>query len=118
MKNYQSILIVEDDLVFCKILTKFLEKSGYHAIDTQSAREGLDRIQNAELDLIVLDYRLPDMTGLEMIPRIKEFSPDTDIILMSRYDEDNLSDKARDLGAIGFLKKPFDPDELLQMMQK
>ncbi|MCC5815137.1 MAG: response regulator [Leptospira sp.] len=118
MSNFQSILIVEDDLVFCKILTKFLEKNGYHSSDAQSANQALEILQNTEVDLIVLDYRLPDINGIELIPKIQEISPDTNIILMSRYDDDGLSEKGKSLGAIGFLKKPFDPDELLQMMQR
>jgi DNA-binding response OmpR family regulator len=117
MKNYQSILIIEDDLVFCKILTKFLEKNGYHATDSQNGSEALSRIKSSEIDLIVLDYRLPDITGLELIPKIVESSPKSDIILMSRYDDDGLSEKGISMGAIGFLKKPFDPDDLLIMMQ-
>lgn len=108
-------MIIEDDLVFCKILTKFLEKSGYRATDAQTGKDAIQHISNLEIDLAVIDYRLPDMNGLELIDWIKENSPDTDCILMSRYN-DSLSEQAGEKGAIGFLDKPFDPDELLKLM--
>lgn len=116
MKEYKNIIIIEDDLVFCKILTKFLEKKGYRAIDAQNAGIAMERISHSEIGLAVIDYRLPDMNGIALMQWIKTNSPNTDCILMSRYEEENLSELAFKEGAVGFLSKPFDPDELINLI--
>jgi two-component system response regulator HydG len=113
----KNILIVEDDLVFCKLLTKFLEKSGYLAIDSQTALSAMEKMETAAVDLAIIDYRLPDKDGIELLKWIQEKHPGIRSILMSRFIDDSVSVQAKAAGAIGFLTKPFNPEELIQKVE-
>jgi DNA-binding response OmpR family regulator len=65
-----TILIVEDDIVFCKMLTRFLVKKGYAVSDAQSAAGAHSYLEQKNFDLAILDYKLPDGSGIEILKKI------------------------------------------------
>ncbi|MCC5930615.1 MAG: response regulator [Cyclobacteriaceae bacterium] len=114
----KKILIIEDDLVFCKLLGRFLEKIEYQTTDTQLGNKGIELATQNSFDFAVVDYRLPDINGTEVIQKINKISPNTVCILMSRYSDQEMSEEARKNGAKGFLTKPFKPSELLKFLNE
>jgi DNA-binding response OmpR family regulator len=114
--NIRNILIVEDDELFCKMLTRYLVKQGFEVSDAQTASEAYDRLRSTQFDLAVLDYKLPDENGLEILKRIKNETSTTKVILMSRYSNDELEEEAKQEGADGFASKPIDPAKLLEII--
>lgn len=114
----KKILIIEDDLVFCKLLGKFLEKVEYQTTDTQMGNKGIELASQESFDFAVVDYRLPDIKGTEVIQEINKISPDTVCILMSRYSDADMSEEAKKTGAKGFLTKPFKPADLLKFLNE
>ncbi|WP_304516781.1 response regulator [Cecembia rubra] len=112
----KKILIVEDDVVFCKLLTRFLRKNGFEVMDAQSGKDALELLNLNKFELAVLDYRLPDMTGIEILKEVKRKNPKSKIILITRYGDQDVASKAIDSGADAFISKPINPDELLQVI--
>ncbi len=114
--NIKNILIVEDDELFCKMLTKYLVKQGFDVSDAQTAAEAYERLKVTQFDLAVLDYKLPDESGIEILKKIKDVASSTKVILMSRYSNNELEKEAKQEGADGFASKPIDPQKLMEII--
>lgn len=108
-----KILIIEDDISFCKLLEKFLIKNNYAVSIAFSATEARLLTQNEAFDLILTDLRLPDADGIELLAEFKTNFPDTPVILMTGYSEVSTAVKAIKNGASDYISKPFNPDEVL-----
>lgn len=112
-----NILIVEDDAVFCKLLTRFLGKNGFLVSDAQDGKQAVKLIEEQSFSLGIFDYRLPDMDGIELLQMIKEKNPATKVIIMTRYGDEGIAQLAIDEGADAFIAKPINPTELLEVIQ-
>ena len=114
----KKILIVEDDVVFCRLLTKFLSRNNYEVMDAQNGKDAFELMEMNEFKLAILDYRLPDMTGLEILEKLKSKSPSSKIILITRYGDQDIANQAIEKGADAFISKPINPNELLEVINK
>ena len=110
MKN---ILIVEDDLVFCKMLQNLFAKNGYRSDYAQSIKEAKEQISLKQHDLIILDYKLPDATGLDLVDWMRDENIHIHIIMVTRVYAENVMAQAIAKGVDHFIRKPFDSKELL-----
>ncbi|KDN55126.1 sigma-54-dependent transcriptional regulator [Flavobacterium seoulense] len=108
-----KILIIEDDISFCKLLEKFLTKNNYAVSIAFSAAEARLAIQNEVFDLILTDLRLPDADGIELLAEFKTNYPQIPVVLMTGYSEVSTAVKAIKNGAADYISKPFNPDEVL-----
>lgn len=111
-----KILIIEDDISFCKLLEKFLIKNNYTVSIAFSAAEARLVIQNETFDLILTDLRLPDADGIELLAEFKANFPQLPVILMTGYSEVSTAVKAIKNGASDYISKPFNPDEVLAVI--
>ncbi|HTG67017.1 MAG TPA: sigma-54 dependent transcriptional regulator [Flavobacterium sp.] len=111
-----KILIVEDDISFCKLLEKFLSKNAYTVNLSFSAAEARLAIQKENFDLILTDLRLPDADGIDLLTEIKTDYPAIPVILMTGYSEVSTAVKAIKNGASDYISKPFNPDEVLAVI--
>jgi two-component system, NtrC family, response regulator AtoC len=114
----KRILLVEDETVFAKAVKKHLERAGYKvdlAGDLATARE---EYKNNAPDLVLLDMRLPDGSGLDFLSEIKSPVTNTSVLVMSAYGELEDAVSAMKLGASDYLKKPIDLAELLINVEK
>ncbi|MGD9722728.1 MAG: response regulator [Pirellulales bacterium] len=107
----QKILVVEDELEICRFLRASLGTLGFEVIEAHTGGDGLQRAADERPELVLLDLGLPDMDGLEVIGRLREWSALPIIVLSARGRE---ADKVRalDLGADDYLTKPFGVSEL------
>lgn len=108
-----KILVIEDDISFCKLLEKFLVKNQYEVSIAFSASEARSAIKNESFDLILTDLRLPDSDGIVLMSEIKNSYPEIPVILMTGYSDVNTAVKAIKNGAADYISKPFNPDEVL-----
>lgn len=108
-----KILVIEDDISFCKLLEKFLVKNQYEVSIAFSALEARSAIKNESFDLILTDLRLPDSDGIVLMSEIKNSHPEIPVILMTGYSDVNTAVKAIKNGAADYISKPFNPDEVL-----
>ncbi|MCC5921502.1 MAG: response regulator [Cyclobacteriaceae bacterium] len=113
----RSILVVEDDIVFCKMLTRYFQKHNYTTYDAQNVQDALKLIHAEQLDILLIDYKLPDGSGLDVLQAGKEKAQNIRCFMMSRVKDASLEEKASELGAENFIQKPFSPQDLLPIMQ-
>ena len=108
-----KILLIEDDVAFCKLLEKFLIKKLYDVTAVFSAEEAKSKIKSDKFDLIITDLRLPDCDGIVLMSEIKLTHPNIPIILMTGYSDVSTAVKAIKNGAADYISKPFNPEEVL-----
>jgi two-component system KDP operon response regulator KdpE len=110
------ILVIEDEAPIHHFIQTTLSGAGYRVIDATSGKEGLTQAMAWNPDVVVLDLGLPDMDGMEVIQRLREWTPRPIIVLTARAQEhDKVA--ALDLGADDYLTKPFGIAELLARMR-
>lgn len=110
------ILIVDDEEVVLRSCSRILADGGYQ-IETQPDGIGaLRKIGDGHYDLIILDLMMPKMDGLEVLRRVKESHPEIKVIMVTGLAQEETAVQAMHLGAFGYLPKPFDPDQLNQIV--
>jgi two-component system response regulator HydG len=113
-----KILIVEDDVAFCTMLKTFLQKKGYQVFTAFSGNEAIQRIKKDTFDVVLSDVRLPDSDGITLLAEILKHNSDTQVIIMTGYAEINMAVSAIKKGAFDYVSKPFNPDAILQTIEK
>lgn len=108
-KDAKRILVCDDDTSVVSFLTLFLKKEGFGEVDVAScAKEALEKIIKERYALILLDIRLPDMDGMQVLARIKEINSNIDVIMITGYPEMETAQASVKLGAYDYIVKPFD----------
>lgn len=108
----KSVLVIDDDPLIRKTLSSYLSKKGFEAVTAEDGEEGIQKYEEHIPDLVILDIRLPDVDGLEVLGRIREKNPNASIIIMTAYDDMKTTIEAIKLGAFEYLVKPLDYVEL------
>jgi two-component system KDP operon response regulator KdpE len=111
-----AVLVIEDDPQIRRFLRATLVDNGYHYLDASTAQEGLRQVGLQHPDLIILDLGLPDLDGLEVTRRLREWTSTPIIVLSARNQERDKVD-ALDAGADDYLTKPFGTSELLARLR-
>ena len=110
--NTASILFIDDDPKAGELMLRFSEDAEYTCHVFQDPREGLAYFQQADVDLVISDLRMPGMTGMELLAAVRDLDKEVPFIIITGFaDVDNAIEALR-LGATDFIKKPFDMDEL------
>jgi DNA-binding NtrC family response regulator len=113
-----SILIVDDDEVIQETLFDVLKKKGYDVFLASSGRETLETIKKNAIDLVLLDMKLPDVDGLDVLKRVKELDSEILVIMMTAYSDIQTAVAAMKSGAYHYINKPFELDELKLLIEK
>jgi two-component system response regulator AtoC len=113
-----SILIVDDDGVMQETLSDVLKKRGYEIFSVGSGSGALSMIKKNVIDLILLDMRLPDIDGLEVLRKIKEFDTEILVIMMTAFSDVQTAVAAMKSGAYDYINKPFELEELKLLIEK
>ncbi|TAE31995.1 MAG: sigma-54-dependent Fis family transcriptional regulator [Cytophagales bacterium] len=109
----ERILIVDDNNDICLLLERFLTKQGYKTASALKGDDGLALVRKDSFDLVICDFKLPDIDGLEMLRRIKVLSPSTAVIIITGYSDVRIAVQAVKHGAHDYVTKPLYPDEIL-----
>ena len=118
MATSLTILIVDDHPGMSRTLRDILEVEGYTVQVAYSGTEAIELCQWQRFDVILMDVRMPDLNGVEAYRRIKTFADDTRVIMMSAYSMEDLKQEAIEEGAIAFLQKPLDVDQILRLIEE
>ncbi len=113
MKYPQSILVLDDEPNFCRVLEAKLNKSSFEVSTAFNALDAFRQILSRPFDLILLDLRLPDAYGMDLLPRLRAVAPAVPIILMTAYEVEGLREEGLKAGAVDVLYKPFDLNSLV-----
>lgn len=112
----QKVLLVEDETIVRESLRDWLIEDGYDVECVESGEEALERVKQEEFGVIVLDLRLPGIDGLQVFEQAKELKPETKGVIITAYPAKETQDKARSLGLIDYLVKPFKIEDLEKLI--
>ena len=108
-----TILIIDDEKEICESIKMILEYEGYNVNYSTSAVQGLKAIEENPISCLLLDIQMPDMSGFEVLKKVKETTPSLSVIIISAHGSIENAIKATRLGAFDFIEKPIDRDKLL-----
>lgn len=111
MKKFH-IAVVEDDLAFAAELEEFLGASGYAVSSYDSSQKFLAALRQSECDLLIVDWSIPDLSGIEVLEYIRKFHPDMPAIMLTARAENIDIVRGLQAGADDYVSKPVDPDVL------
>jgi two-component system response regulator HydG len=114
----KRILIIDDDLDMCVLLSKFLIKKGYEAEAAHCAAKGILKFTEGKFDIVLCDYRLGDKDGKDVLQKIKEINPQTIVIIITGYSDIKTAVDVIKLGAFDYITKPLIPDEVVNVIEK
>lgn len=106
------ILVVDDEDILIRCYQRILENAGYQVDYVKSGRDALKSIEAAPYDLIILDYLMPEMNGMEALQRLRQVQSEVKVIMVTGLDRIETEMRAKELGVFDYLPKPFDPDDL------
>ncbi len=114
----ERIAVVDDDLSLCHFLKKTLSQKGYQIVTCHNGSDALAIVDKQETDLILLDNKLPDRTGIEVLSEIKRNHPKIPIIIMTAFGTTDTAIDAMRFGAFDYILKPFELEEISELVAK
>ena len=117
MDKQESILIVDDDESTRKTLTLILREKGYETHTAETGKEAMEKVRKRPFNAALLDIKLPDTEGTELLKALKEIHPDMVILMVTAYASVETAIYALNEGASGYLTKPTNMDEALVMIE-
>jgi two-component system, NtrC family, response regulator HydG len=114
----KKILIIDDDLDMCRLLTHFLKRKGFEADSAPSGTKGMAKIREAQFDVVLCDFRLGDMDGIDVLKGIKEANPTVVVIIITGYSDIKMAVEVMRIGAFDYITKPLIPEEVINLINR
>ena len=118
MEAAKTILVVDDDKSILRTFTRILQKNGYKIDSVETGKEAIEKAENRHYDLALVDMRLPDMDGTDLLAKLKKQLENTIKIIITGFPSLESGVKALDEGADAYLVKPVKPEELLMLIEE
>ena len=118
MDDTLKIMVVDDELIVRESLFHWFKRSGHAVEAVSSGFEALERIEKTPFEVLFVDIKMPGMSGLEVLKKVKEDYPDTLVVIITAYGSIESAVEAMKLGASDYLLKPFKPDQLTLVLEK
>jgi len=112
-----KVLVVDDDLDMCQIISDILKEEGYSVSSSCKGKDALMKIEKNHYDLIILDYKLDEISGLMVLEKALQMRPSLKVMMISAFGDKSIRTRARELGVGDFLDKPFNIKRLTQAVQ-
>ena len=113
-----KILVIDDDNDMCLLLNRFLTRQGFEVATVNTGAAAQDWIKKNEPLLVLCDFRLDDITGAEMLVKIRERYPAVPVIIITGYSDVKDAVEVMKMGAYDYVTKPLFPDEILVTIRK
>lgn len=117
-KPNKNILIIDDDKYIQQVFTRILRKQGYLIDSAETGQEAMEKLQNQKYDLAIIDVKLPDTNGTDLISKIHAMHPDMIKIAITGFPSLEDATKVIDRGASAYLVKPVKPEELIRIINE
>ena len=116
MRN--NILIIDDDMDLCLLLSRFLNKNGFETDVSHTGSKGIAKFSEKKYDVVICDYRLGDMEGKDVVAALKNLDQQVIVLVITGYSDIRTAVEVIKLGAFDYIVKPLIPDEVLGVLQK
>lgn len=113
-----SILIIDDDPYIINLLEKYFQREGYNVLTSFKGKPALKLLHKEPVDVVLCDIRLPDINGTELLPYIRQASPDTAVVMMTAYAEIRAAVESIKAGAFDYVTKPIYPEEISNIIER
>lgn len=117
-KEKKTILIIDDDKSTLRVYARILQKEGYKTDTAETGQEAVEKINNQSYDLALVDMKLPDMNGTDLLPRLHAAYPNMIKIVITGFPTVEDGTKSLDRGAEAYLVKPVRTEELLNIIKE
>jgi two-component system response regulator AtoC len=118
MRKKVNILVVDDEEIVRESLLDWLREDGYHVEAAEDGFNALEKFKDRSWDIALVDLKMPAMDGLELMQKIKELTPETQVVIITAYATVNTAVQAIKIGAYDYLVKPFNPEELSLLIKR
>ncbi len=113
----KSVLVIDDDVDMCALLSRFLSKNGYIVDTAHSSSKGIEKFKAANFDIVISDFRLGEKKdGKDVLLEIKQHNPDTIVLIITGYSDIKIAVDVIKAGAYDYITKPLVPDEVLSVL--
>ncbi len=113
-----KVLVVDDDEAICEFMETFLEKDGFEVRTLQDPTKAPDAVKKEGYHLVVLDLMMPGMDGVETLERIRKVDSDVAVVIFTAHPSLETAVQSMKLDAVDYLKKPFNPDEFREVVDR
>jgi DNA-binding NtrC family response regulator len=114
----KKVLVIDDEAIIRTSCERTLIPAGYEVELAEGGKEGLEMLEKEEFGLVLLDLKMPDMDGVEVLNNIKSKWPDIKVVMITGYSTVETAVQALRLGAFNYLEKPFTPNSLLTAVKE
>ena len=114
----KKILIIDDDMDLCTLLARFLTRNGYEVDMAHSGSKGIAKFNDGRYDLVICDYRLGDMEGINVLTQLRKQDPAVKVLMITGYSDIKTAVEVIKMGAFDYIVKPLIPDEVLSVLNK
>jgi two-component system NtrC family response regulator len=118
MSDPKTVLLIDDDESVRRVVEYNLREDGYQVVTAADGRSGLQRFQEASVDLVLTDVRMPEMNGVELLAHLRAMQPDLPVIVLTAHGTIDSAVEAMKVGAFDYLTKPFSRDQLKASVRK
>ncbi len=112
------IMIIEDDEEMRSLLVDFFEEKGFETDSVSNGADALRKLSKDHFDLVITDIRMPGLTGLDILPRMRRLKPETPIIVMTAYGSGDVRRRSLEAGATAYLEKPIPLSKLRTLIRE
>lgn len=114
----KRILIIDDDMDMCQLLSRFLQRKGFDTATATSGNKGIAAFRDGQFDLVLCDFRLGDKEGVEVLKEIKQINHSVQVIIITGYSDIKMAVEVIRQGAFDYITKPLVPDEVLDLVNR
>lgn len=118
MEKKKTIIIVDDDKFILNVFSRILQKQGYNVDVVETGQETLEKMNEKEYDLALIDVNLPDINGIDLVSKLNSINPDLIKIVITGFPSIEDATSAMDQGVIAYLVKPVKSEELIELIAK
>lgn len=113
-----KVLVVDDEEYIRMLIQEILHEAGYDVVTASDGKEALDKVEQSDIGVMILDMKMPELSGMEVLQLVSAYHPDICVIMLTAVDDANTAIEAVKLGAYDYITKPFNQVDLMQRVQR